>query len=86
MMMTTAEIVRCEPSTRCKRSSQQSKGVGEAWEVPLDIVDRGNIDVWLVREARQEEMDFIRRQGIGDYATSDACIRHTGKTPTKVRW
>lgn len=52
----------------------------------MDIVDRGNIDVWLVREARQEEMDFIRRQGIGDYATSDACIRHTGKTPTKVRW
>lgn len=50
------------------------------------MTSRGAIDARLVREARREKVELMRRKGVYEYTKLEDCVRHTGKNPISVQW
>ena len=41
---------------------------------------------WRVEQARKEEIEFFRKQGVYEKVWRTTCYGRTGKAPVKVRW
>ena len=54
----------------------------DAW----DDVHGGELPLGLVKEARMEEVTFMRGKGIWTERPTSECWDKTGKAPTSVRW
>lgn len=44
------------------------------------------LDPTLVRRAREEEMEEVRKHGIYTKVSNDVCVQRTGRRPIAVRW
>ena len=54
--------------------------------VAYDDAKGGELQVPLVREARQEEMRFVRDRNIYSYSTVKECLAETGRAPVGTKW
>ena len=51
-----------------------------------DDISGEKLDPELVRRAREEEMEEVRKHGLYEKRTIEECMRMTGKKPIGVRW
>ena len=58
----------------------------EEMEAAWDDVSGATLDPKLVRQARQEEMDYVHKMRLHDKVHTSECRRITGKPPITVRW
>jgi hypothetical protein len=71
-------------------SSDLEKYVEDYWREDLkfawDDVNGGVLDLEKVREARNEEVNFMKEKGIWQEASIEDAWRVTGKAPVSVKW
>ena len=76
-----------------KRRSRRSEGgqivqelnsirEGKYW----DDVKGGWLDPVLIRKAREEEMQFVKKHAVYDKVTLSQCWKETGRNPIKTGW
>ena len=54
--------------------------------IAYDDVSGTNLDPVKVKQARREEMDYIRKLGVYRKVSISKCLQMTGKKPIQVRW
>jgi hypothetical protein len=60
--------------------------VQEYWKYAVDDVNGGALDLEKVREARKEEIEFMRCKGIWREVPWSEAMNKTGKPPVTVKW
>ena len=58
----------------------------EEWVRYWDDLNGAELPQDLVREARCEELDVIRKMGVWERRPREECMARTGRRPVKVRW
>ena len=77
------ELLNVEESVE---SVEERHEMDLTWANAWDDQTGKELDPKLVRKARLEEMEYVRKMGVYAAATREECRRETGHDPIKSRW
>jgi hypothetical protein len=60
--------------------------VRDYWKYAVDDVNGGLLDIEKVKEARKEEVEFMKNKGIWEVVPWSEALERTGKVPVSVKW